>query len=191
MGNAPIDFPRVWKAVTSGMTTEHYWNASGGASDASTGELLPGASRTYLDGTIDSQGTGRLNFITASSISSYVPFRLLTYDSTGSYLVGSAWFDEHTQDCSNGYWLRQSGTIASIPTGSGTTSAIFPIAYTGTTPALYVTASSTSWIITAHTFSVSDLIVGGFTSAYSSLAGAAGTVTLYWESLGTVSSASF
>ena len=190
-GNAPTDFPRVWKAVTSGMTLEHFWNASGGDSEASAGELRLGASRVSIraystDATADSQVTGRMAIITTGdSSTSYVPFRLLVYDSTGTFLAGTSWLDEHATSAGTGYWLRQSGSTAGIGTGTGTASVTFGTPYM-LAPQIFLTPSNYSWVFFPLLVSA-----GLFTSAYSSLAGASGTATLYWESLGTVSSASY
>lgn len=190
VGNAPTDFPRVWKAISSGMTLEHLWNASGGASDASTGELIQGASRTFQVSATqsmasNSQITGRLALITTDSRSSFVPYRLLTYDSNGTYLVGSVWLDEHADSPSTGYWVRQSGTISGITTGVTGSTVTFSIPFT-TTPRVYFTQSSASWFVWlgAQNSTV-------FTSIHSDRAGAAGTLSIYWEALGPVSSASF
>lgn len=188
VGNAPTDFPRVWKAVSSGMTVEHLWGASGGASEASTGELLPGASRVFIRdrgaGPGTDQVTGRMAFITTSSVNSYVPFRLLAYDSAATYLVGTAWLDEYASSAGSGYWLRQSGFTV-VGAGANVLRIVFGTAYVGT-PTIFYTTSNASWV-----FSTRDSDLTGFNSISSSRAGAAGTPTMYWESFGSAGDSNF
>lgn len=197
-GNAPTDFPRVWKAITSGMTTEHFWSASGGASAASCGELLPGASRTEIVARaanvvaeFSSQVSGRLALVDADSGTSFVPLRIHTYDSTGTYMVGSVWMDEHADDCGTGYWMRQSGSTTGIATGLGSSVITFPVPYTAA-PKVFLSTSNASWILWVAGVTISGPnAFKNVVSGYSSRAGAAGTNTIYWEALGPVSSVSY
>lgn len=172
------------------MTVEHLWSASGGASDASCGELLPGASRAFVRDRSTGPGTnqvvGRLAIITTDSSTSFVPFRVVAYDSAGTFVVGTAWLDEHANGAGTGYWLRQSGSLTGNSTGTGTISATFGTPYQMAPATIFLTSSNYSWHFTVKTSTAT-----GFTSTFSSRAGASGTAIVYWESLGTASSVSY
>ena len=170
----------VWTSISLGMAVEHYWNASGGGSDASIGELLPGSSRAFVaalsaSSAPNSQMTGRL-FLTSDTS------RLLVYDSSGTYLVGTPFLQEHATDAKTGYWLRQSGSYTTTVT-SGTTLVTFSVPYAAA-PQVWQSQDNALWLTGVVTLST-----GFFTSTWSALA--AGTVNVYWESLGTVSSTSY
>lgn len=182
VGNAPKDFKSVWTALAFGMATEHYFPGSGGGSDASAGELLPGASRCFVDlksksSAPNSQYTGRFFLDTDNS-------RLYAYESAATYMVGSSWYNEHATDASTSYWVRTSGSIVGVGTGSGTTAATFPLLFLSA-PTVTLSGSNTSWAV-----SIVSTTTAGFTSAYSSFAGAASTLTIYWQALGLLSQAS-
>lgn len=201
VGRAPTDFKSVWTAMSAGLAVEHYWPGTGGGSVASAGDLLPGGTRTYVQSSASgppmssSQLTGRLSILQNSALAGTPAQRLVVYESAGTFLAGTSFLDEAIPPLGDsigtwGYWLRQTGAIPNIPTGSGTTNKAFPVVYTGTVlgrgPRLTLTSSSASWILIAQAIETS-----GFTSAYSSYANAASTVTLYWEALGVVSSGNF
>jgi hypothetical protein len=190
VGNAPVDFKSVWTAISTGMAVEHYWPGAGGGSNASIGELKPGGTRTYVIDTATappttSQLTARLAMTVTDAINKIKVQRLRVYESAGTYLVGTSWLDEHSNSCGSGYWLRQAGAVASVATGSATTLVTFSTPYL-IAPTVFLTTSSESWAmcVTASTTT-------NFTSRYSSLANAASTATIYWESMGTASSGSF
>lgn len=182
VGHAPGDFKSVWTAIATAMAREHFWPGSGGGSDASAGDLLPGATRCFADArsrsSVPSQGTARFFMDTTNS-------RLFAYDSTGTFLAGTSWYEEMGVDAGSGYWVRTAGNVASVPTASGTTIVTFPVVFVAGPPVV-LTSSNASW-----TFSLVSSTTTNFTSAWTSWAGAAGTATLYWEALGTLSTASY
>lgn len=171
----------IWTAISLGMAVEHYWNASGGGSDASIGDLLPGSSRAFVaaqsaSSAPNSQMTGRV--FLASDIS-----RLFVYDSSGTYMVGTPFFQEHLISSGTGYWLRQSGSHTTTAT-TGSTLITFGIPYLST-PYVWQTTDNAQWLV-----GITTIVTGAtFTSTWSALA--AGTVNVYWEALGKVSSSSY
>jgi hypothetical protein len=182
VGNAPTDFRSVWTAIATGMATEHFWPGVGGASQASAGELLPGASRTFVDAfsasSVPSQGTARLFFDTTNA-------RLYVYESAGTYMVGSAWHGAHKANPAGFVSLRQAGALANISTGSGLTRITYPVGYNEAPDIIFATSSSRSWFMVAGSSTTTQML-----ATFSSLAGAASTATLYWEVLGNISAAS-
>ena len=179
VGQYPAFIKSVWTAISAGMAVEHYWNASGGASDASAGDLLPGGTRAFIAtqsaSSLPSQGTGRL-FI-AGDVS-----RLFAYDSSGTYLAGTSFFQEHALSPGASYWVRQTGSFTTTQTSS-TTVVTFPIPYAAA-PYVFQTADNVQWLT-----GIVTIAAGTFTSTWSAMA--AGTVNVYWEALGQVSSASY
>ena len=111
--------------------------------------------------------------------------RLFVYESAATYLAGTSWYEEMGMDAGSNYWVRTAGNVGSVPTSSGTTIVTFPIVYVAGPPVV-LTSSNASW-----TFSLVSSTTTNFTSAWTSWAGAAGTATLYWEALGTLSTASY
>lgn len=184
VGNAPTDFRSVWTAISTAMAREHYWPGIGGGSDASAGDLLPGGSRCFVgaysaSSLPASQGTGRLFLDITNS-------RLYIYESAASYLGGTSWFNESQSDSSSGYWVRTSGSLAGVSTGSATTVIAFGMTFLVPPSIIHVTGSNTSWDLSLTTSTTTN-----FTSAYSSYAGAASTLTIYWQALGILSSVSY
>lgn len=181
VGFAPTDFRSVWTSVAEGMAVEHFWPGSGGASFASAGDLLPGASRMFTgsrsaSSAPNSQMTGRLFLDNTNG-------RVYAYESAGTYLVGSMWNEESRNPTlgSNVFFMRQSGALTGVPTGSGATIVAFPVPFANV-PTVWLTSSSNSWFFTLFSSTITD-----FTSMRSSFAGAASTATMYWEAFGTVS----
>ena len=184
VGNAPVDFKSVWTSIALGMATEHFYPGSGGGSDASAGILRPGGSKCFVGNRSDSsvqnsQYTGRLFLDRTNS-------RLYAYDSAGTYLVGTSWYEEMATDAGGtAYWARSAGAVASVPTGSSTTVVALPLTY-GAAPRIVITSSNASWYFCLVTSTTTN-----FTSCFSTLAGASGTATLNWQSLGTLSGVSY
>ena len=181
VGNAPVDFKRVWSTVAAGMAVEHFFEGSGGASTASSGDLRLGASRAFVGErsacSVPSQGTGRVFLDRTNS-------RLYVFDSAGTYVGGTSWLEEMATSSNGSLWARSAGNVASVPTTSGTTIVAFPFTF-AQTPLVNMTSSSISW-----SFSLVSSTATNFTSCFTSWAGAAGTATLYWEALGQLSGAS-
>lgn len=188
VGNFPAWTHTLLGAIGSGMGLEHNWPGSGGGSDVSIGDLLPGGSRAFVDvqsasSAPNSQMTGRLFLASDAS-------RLFIYDSTGTYLVGTAFGGEHATDAgTSGYWARQSGSFTTTDS-SGNTDVTFPISFV-TTPVIIqnINASGGAAIIFLGTVA-SQTSASAFRSAWSALA-APGSFTVAWEALGLVSSASY
>jgi hypothetical protein len=195
VGNAPVDFRSVWTAIATGLAVEHYWPGVGGGSQTSAGDLRPGGSRTFANDSSSappavSQLTARLSLNITDSINKIKLQRLRVYESAGTYQIGTSFLDEYQDFAGEGlsgfsgaYWLRQAGAVTGVATGSGTTVAAFPITYFSPPSSVIVASSSASWHVAVTSSSTTN-----FTSAFSSYAGAASTVTIYWEALGVVAS---
>jgi len=178
----------VFTVISVGMAVEHIWNASGGGSEASAGDLRPGGTRTYFDvqsqsSAPGSQQTGRLFLASDAS-------RLFVYDSTGTYLVGTPFCDLHATSAATGYWLRQTGSYSIATSGatatSGSTVVQFPIPYI-VPPAVFTTPSEA--VIVVGTILVSNT---SFSSGWSQFVGPSDTTdTVFWEALGRASSGSY
>lgn len=187
VGLFPAWSKTMWTAVATGMSLEHYYEGSGGGSAASSGDLAPGGSRAFFDvksnsSAPNSQTTGRL-FLT-SDVS-----RLFVYDSTGTYMVGTAFGIENSADpATPGFWARQSGSYTTNAT-SGNTDITFPVSFTAL-PSITqtVTAAAGNGMLLAivHTSSSATK----FRSVWSMLA-SLGTVTVSWTALGPISSTSY
>ena len=182
VGQFPDYAKSIWTTLALGMAKEHFWPGSGGGSDASIGELLPGGTRAFFAAqsasSIPSQGTGR--FFLASDVS-----RLFVYTSTATFLVGTPFYDECRSHASGGYMGRQMGSFATTAT-SGTTVVTFPTAYSAV-PQVYQSCSTAVVLLSRQ-----GVAAGQFVSAWSALAATGGaSFTVFWESLGTISSASF
>ena len=188
VGSFPAWSHTMLSAIGSGLGLEHYWPGSGGGSDASIGELLPGGSRAFVaaqsaSSAPNSQMTGRLFLASDAS-------RLFVYDSTGTYLVGTAFGGEHASDAGTaGYWVRQSGSFTTTDS-SGNTDVTFPVPFVATPVIIQnINASGGAVIIFLGTVT-SQTSASAFRSAWSALA-APGSFTVAWEALGIVSSASY
>src|SRR6266581_2347986 len=134
------DFPpyavSVWTAISNGLSRggTFYWNAGGGSSDASTGELAAGGSRPFYDvqsnsSAPNSQMTGRLFFASDTS-------RLLAYESSATYMVGSANFVEHGTDGGKGAWYSYSSFTNLGSISSSLITFAFPTTY-GAPPQIF------------------------------------------------------
>lgn len=180
VGQFPVYARSVFAAITAGMAVEHYWNASGGGSDASTGDLLPGASRAFVDvqsaSSLTTQGVGRAFLASDTS-------RLLLYDSTGTYLGGTPFLMEHTTSAGTSYWARFTGSYTTDQT-SGVQSITFPIPFQNV-PVVFQSMSTNIWVVAAAASR------SAFSSFFSIVAAGGTTLTVTWEALGTLSSASY
>lgn len=182
VGQFPDYAKSIWTTLAIGLAKEHYWPGTGGSSDASAGELLPGSTRAFFGAqsasSLPSQGSGR--FFLASDVS-----RLFVFTSSATFLAGTPFYDECRAHPSGGYMGRQTGSFATTAT-SGTTIVTYPTAYSAV-PQVYQSCS-TAVVFTSR----QGVAVGQFVSAWSALAATGGaSFTIYWESLGTISSASF
>jgi len=201
------DFPDygrdILSAIAIGMSVEHNWPGAGGGSQNSIGELLPGASRAYVDqqsksSAPGSQMTGRL-FLASTGSSGGISFplnRLFAYASTGTYLVGTPYGSEHSTSALTvgsamsspaNYWLRQSGSFQTN-SASGSTTIPFPIPY-ALNPVCFVTRGDSG--VTATLLTAGSASTVNMASGWSALGATLGTITVLWESLGLASSGSF
>lgn len=189
VGNFPTWAKTMWTAVATGMALEHYYTGSGGGSAASSGDLAPGGSRAFYDvqsnsSAPNSQMTGRLFYASDAS-------RLFVYDSTGTYLVGTASGVEFVVNppVFRGYWARQSGSFTTTAT-SGVTDIVFPVPFF-TIPNIAQTVNGAGGSNTIFLGIVaSQTSQSQFRSVWSALA-APGSFTVVWEALGAISSASY
>lgn len=180
VGDFPTFAISVWTAISTGLSRSGtlYWNAGGGASDASTGELAAGGSRPFYDvqsnsSAPNSQMTGRLFFASDTS-------RLLVYESAATYMVGSANFVEMGTDGGKGAWYSYSSFTNLGSVSSSILTFTFPTAY-GAAPQIFFTSQNNPLFC-----SVLNSTTTLFSSLVSTL-GAASLTTLYWRSMGTIS----
>jgi len=179
VGDYPTYARSVWTAISVGLSrgSTFFWNESGGASDASTGELQPGASRPYYAAqsasSVPSQGTARLFFASDTS-------RLFAYESNATYMVGSANFVEHGTDSGAGAWYSYSSFTNLGSIASSLVTFTFPTPY-GAAPQIFLQAQNNP-----HFLSVFNSSTTNFSSLIS-VVGAASLITLYWRSMGTIS----
>lgn len=181
VGTFPSYARALWAGIASAMGIEHYWNGSGGGSDASTGDLRPGGSRTFVAArsasSVPSQGTGRLFYASDES-------RLLMYGSAATYLVGTASYDEfETASTGGGYMLRQTGTINFTGNLATTSPVNFPIPCLTAPPTVFFSANSDAFC------AAFNITTSGFDSVISRINSSNNTV--FWEALTYVSSVSF
>jgi hypothetical protein len=179
----------MWTAVGVGMGVEHLFEGSGGgASGASSGDMRPGGSRAYFDvqsksSAPGSQQTSRL--FLASDVS-----RLFVYDSTGTYMVGTAFGDEAVSDPTTpGMWARLSGSFTTTAT-SGTTDVTFAVPFTAFPSIVQTINSASGAALTTIGIVTTSSSTLKFRSVWSATA-APGTIVIAWTALGPVSSASY
>jgi hypothetical protein len=169
------------------MAVEHYWPGAGGGSDASIGDLAPGGSRAYFD--VQSQSSAPGSQQTARLFLASDASRLFAYDSTGTYLVGTAFGGEHATDAGSGYWARQTGSFVSTA-ASGTTDVIFPVSFLSLPNIVQTITAGAGGAVTFLGIVGSQTSLTGFRSSWSAV-GAPGSRTFSWTALGIVSSASY
>lgn len=183
VGNAPTELASHWTAIGTWLGASLYWPGSGGASQASAGELKLGQSLAFYgpqsasSNTIGWYHTGR-GFLDS------VTSRLYAYDSTGTYLVGTPFLVSHASGTVPGHaWVVQSGSTLVPSTGTPKQVIVpFPSAYSGVAFVM-TTLSSQSFVCGT----VSSVTTGGFTSIFSYLGpDPQSAFTLYWTSIGTV-----
>jgi hypothetical protein len=185
VGDFPSYAKSIWTEISTGMAVEHFFPGSGGGSDASAGELKPGASRAYFAAqslaSLPSQGTGRAFLASDTS-------RLLLFTSTRTVLGGTPFFDEVGTSPGEGYWARAAGSYTTTAS-SGSTTVSYSVGggFFSATPSVYQTSSNASVLL-----SRTGLSAITFQSHWSAFAATGGSAfTVYWESLGTATSAGF
>jgi len=165
-----------------------YWEASGGASAASSGGLKPGGSRAFFDvasnsSAPNSQMTGRA-FLTSNTS------RLFVYDSAATWLGGTPFYEEYQSGPPVGSnILMQSGSTTS--SWAGVVTITFPTPFAAP-PLVQVSLQSYGGVVTGELYA---LIQGAptttnFRSYITSIgAGTPANVILNWTAIG--SSASY
>lgn len=117
--------------------------------------------------------TGRLFFASDTS-------RLLAYESSATYMVGSANFVEMGTDGGAGAWYSYSSFSNLGSISSSLVTFVFPTAY-GAAPQIFLQPQNNP-----HFCSVRVSTTTNF-SSFVSIVGAASFITLYWRSMGTIS----
>jgi len=179
VGIFPAQGPSIWTAISNGLATGLYWDGSGGASAASGGELKLGTSRAYYDvasksSTPTSQSTGRLFLCSDTS-------RLYMYDSAGTYLAGTPFYEEYmTVPAVGAGIIMQAGSTA---IGSGVT-VTYPLAFTVAPKMVMLTVTDTLGINPPFAVNLTNSFTTGFTSSFSQLNGAPTGGTVYWSAIG-------
>lgn len=182
VGRSPSEIRSLWSSVAVGLHGTDgplYWDGSGGGSELSRGTPRPGGFRTYYDVQSNASysgldAVGRLYFASDTT-------RLLTFTSTGTYLVGTRHFieAEHVLSGTTTACLRQTGSYATTTAGVHTIT--FDKAF-DLVPTVDVSTSSATAV--AAVVSVSTT---AFTSMVSQYGVAGVSVTVYWAATGYVS----
>lgn len=194
VGSFPPYAKSVWTGIATGMSVEHLWDGTGGASAMSRGDLRPGGSRAFFaaQSASSSSFTGKLFF--ASNVS-----RLFAYGSNGTYLVGSPFFsDESVSTVAQSgvsapsfttcFRLRQSGTTLLNIASSTVT---FPVPYISP-PRVVVTSSNTSFMVFVSSSGVTNTSFGVGATPFTWIPLGIGIIgQVVWEAIGYVSSASY
>lgn len=187
VGDFPAFARSVWTAITTGLATSLYWDASGGASSASAGGLRPGGSRAFFGpasaSSVPSQGTGRAFLCSDTS-------RLFMYDSVATWLGGTPFYEEYQSGPPLGNnILMQSGSTTS--TWAGTIRITFPTPFAAP-PLVQVSLQSYGGVGTGELFGLVQIAstTTNFVSYITSVgAGTPTNVILNWTAIG--SSASY
>lgn len=177
---APGYVRSIWRDITLGLSESLAWPGSGGASNASQGELKPGSSKAFFDVRSNSSSAasethrGKLFFASDQS-------RLIVYSSTATALAGTPFLIEHETYFAGTTWVEHFG---SYTTDTGGTLIGGVVTLTGTSyngvPQVLLFSDSTSYGYAA-TAGVIDP-KGTFLSGVS---GPSGSHTYRWVSLGT------
>lgn len=182
---APTEFPSHWSAIATWMNGMRLWPVTGGGSEASIGEMKNGGALAFFgaksasSNTVDWYHRARAFFDSGTT-------RLYTYDSSGTYLIGTPFGVDYGVASVGGqrFALVQSGSTA-VAAGVLSLTIPFPLAYSpvGQTglPVVMVTFSGASIV----GGSASTVTGGGFTSTFSYFGPATQPAsTLYWTAFG-------
>ena len=179
MVKAPSYVRSIWRDIAAGMTESRSWPGSGGGSNASHGELKPGASKAWFAAaslrSFGATATHRGRPFFASDTS-----RLYTYASDRTHIVGTPFLQEHTDYFTGAYWLEQSGSYTTDTGGAGAKRVgIVPLipAYSGI-PVVFARTDDTNIRIGIKVDSGGEF--------ESSISGPIRSVFVRWTSLGTV-----
>lgn len=178
----------MMSSIARGLQPSFYWPGSGGGSLASAGESQPGNLRTAVAGNTISVGGFGNGFIGLNENHE----SLHHIGSTWTGLLGHSSMVDHGGGLGNApfayRWLTQSGVTSSVVTGStlsfGTISVVFPVPY-GYIPFVNIINPLPG---NSYLLQLSNVTPGGFISNYTGIDIflPSGTVTLVWESDGTV-----
>ena len=185
VGVAPPEIRSLWSGVAAGLGANGgplYWPGSGGGSEASAGQLQPGALRAYYDTHSASSNAGTLDAVGRLFVASDRS-RVYLYESSATRLVGSRFFVEHlgTAKGIGTVWVTQRGET---PLGSATTTVTFDVPFTAAPLVSGSCSQATS------TLEFTSINVSTFRSTASTLGGATSNGTLYWWARGLVSAVS-
>jgi hypothetical protein len=176
---SPTDVRSHWTSIAGGVAESLFWAGSGGASQASSGELKPGATRTFFAAlsasSNDANNLGRLFF---SSDSSFV----YLYESDRTHKIGGPGTVSHGSSPLGAVWVEQRGFFNA---DEGDVATSFSTVYDAA-PMVWLSASDAStagdaWIhgvlsVSSSNFTVTSRYIGS---------GVAGPNRVYWVSLGT------
>lgn len=161
--------------LAGGLSGAIYWPGSGGASNASAGQPVPGAWRAFYgkQSTVSAYADGAMQVTSDTS-------RLFGVGSTGTMFLGSASALEHTTyPGTNVRWVMASGvTVSSTsfafgPVYNGLPIVTFSVTTSGVTSVIGVLDSLTSSQARVIAYNATGLPLGSAT-------------TVYWQSVGTV-----
>lgn len=182
----PAYMRSIWQSVAVGLDESLYWPGSGGGSNASQGELKPGASKAWFAAkSASSDGasaTHRGRPFIASDESQLYTYLWETTASGRTQLIGTPFLQEHETYFDRAYWLEKSGSFVTTPVSAGVVmGGIVSLTagedYAGK-PSVFVTSDNASVQVAADAIQNTQ-----FTSRVS---GAAVQITVRWVSLGTV-----
>ncbi len=168
----------IWRDITIGLSESLFWPGSGGASNASQGDLREGTARAF-HGTESTSSfgaaathQGRL-FLTSDTS------RLFAYDSANTVLLGSAYFVESALTFPNAVWVQANGSYATNTGGTFVAGDVsLGITYDNTGYSVYLVGGSIN-----HRF---QAIPDATTTFQSNVSGPTGSQTYRWVSIGTV-----
>jgi hypothetical protein len=183
---APRDLRSLWTSIAAGLGESLFYAGSGGASQLSSGELRPGATRTFFGAlsasSNDADNLGRLFF---SSDSSFV----FLYESDRTHKIGGPGTVSHMSSPLGAVWIEQRGTVSADEGDVGTS---FTTAYTDVAPQVWIAESRAAAGGDAWLRGVLSVSTSGFTVTSQYIgAGVAGPDTVRWTSLGTISVGEF
>ena len=176
VGRAPSRIQSIWSAIAVGLATELYWPGSGGGSQASIGELIPGGVNTFF--AANSAVSNSATNLSRAFISSDET-RLIAFESAGTYMLGTPRLLEHADVPVGRAWVSLSGFTEIAGAGTPTSVSIDFDSSFSTFAGVQITLSEGSF-----TQSISTETTGGFTAAFSYIgSGSQSDMTLYWDAL--------
>lgn len=186
IGDFPTFAKSTFTAVTTGINTSLYWDASGGASAASAGGLKPGGSRAFFAAasasSVPSQGTGRAFLCSDSS-------RLYVYDSAGTYLGGTSGYIEYQSGPPAGKDILMVSGSTSSTWAAGIMDIPFPVTFASAPVVQVSLGTGISGVVKAYAIVQTASTTTGFRSQVTAFSGSPSGIMLHWTAIG--SSASY